>query len=78
MDLLSRHADRVDMHQAAQLLKDLNYFVGIIDLAIAKAKRVDPRDYAKTAYRRNIQELGEMQEAVSLISFEIWGNIGLR
>ncbi|CAD5218904.1 unnamed protein product [Bursaphelenchus okinawaensis] len=64
MEVMKKHAERADMILVANLLKDLNYYVGIIDMALARAKRVDPRDYAKIAYRKNLQELGDMQEAV--------------
>uniref|UniRef100_A0A1I7RU63 Nucleoporin_N domain-containing protein n=1 Tax=Bursaphelenchus xylophilus TaxID=6326 RepID=A0A1I7RU63_BURXY len=65
MEIMTKHAERADMNMVSALLRDLNYYIGIIDMALARAKRVDPRDYAKIAYRKNLQDLGDMQEAVT-------------
>lgn len=68
METMAKHAERVDIQQVAAYLRELNYFVGIVDLALCRARRVDPRDYAKIVYRKQIQDPGEMQDAVRIFS----------
>ncbi|KAI6188866.1 hypothetical protein M3Y98_00400400 [Aphelenchoides besseyi] len=53
---LKRHAKRVDFGEIAKMLKEINYYKGIAELALSCALAIDPRNLALNAFHRKMPE----------------------
>ncbi|KAI6228713.1 hypothetical protein M3Y99_01198400 [Aphelenchoides fujianensis] len=66
LETMKRHAKRVDFGETAKMLKEINYYKGIAELALACAMAADPRALAVNAYHRKMPDTedGETRLAI--------------